>query len=287
MGYINYTLKATMSPRLTPRGSPQRPKTERLAAIERLLWWRGWVRRSDLMKRFGVSEIQASLDLRLFRKLNPGAMRYDRGAARYVAASRLSLKANAGQLDEAVDVMRFTERRADRGAWFQRAALPTRRIEGAIAQTVVRAILSESALHIHYASVNSNSFRWRWISPHALGHDGFRWHVRAFCHDERRFRDFVLGRFAATGDTGPAAGEPADDVEWTRSVELRLKVDPGLGAGQRRALELDFMLEAGQLKVQGPVALMTYALAALGVAADGGGLRPQFRLCESRISHVA
>jgi predicted DNA-binding transcriptional regulator YafY len=34
------------------------------------------------------------------------------------------------------------------------------------------------------------------IEPHALAHDGFRWHVRAFDRETKTFRNFVLGRLS-------------------------------------------------------------------------------------------
>ena len=35
---------------------------------------------------------------------------------------------------------------------------------------------------------------WRRITPHAFGYDGFRWHVRAYCHLDNKFKDFLLPR---------------------------------------------------------------------------------------------
>jgi hypothetical protein len=256
-----------------------RAKQERLAGIERLLWWRGWVRRGDLMQMFGVSRIQASLDLRLYRQRYPEALRYDASTARYVATSHLRLKTGTGEMEEALDVFAQTPRPATQGRWFAGVTLPARRVEKAIAQAVVRAVLGGLALHIRYASMHSNTFRWRWITPHAFGHDGFRWHVRAYCHDEREFRDFVLGRIAETGETSAAGVTAAEDVDWVRPSERQVMVDPQLGPAQRRALELDFLLKAGRLTINAPPALMIYALAALGLSEEGGSMPVRFRPC--------
>ena len=265
-----------MPGRKTPKRRMRRAKNERLTGIARLLWWRGWVRRSDLMRMFGISMVQASLDLRVYQQRNPGVLRYDRNAARYVATPRLRLSAGKGELEEAIEMLKQADRPHDSGPWFGQVKLPARRAEKKVTQAVVRAILSGAALHIRYASLHSNTFRWRWITPHALGHDGYRWHARAYCHDEREFRDFVLGRIAATGDTAPGAAKAADDKDWTQTVEKEVTLDASLGAAQRRALELDFLLTSGRLKITSSPALMIYALAALGLSEEGGSLPVRF-----------
>lgn len=48
----------------------------------------GFINREHLMKKFGVSEVQAAKDFTAFQRLNPKAMRYDTSAKRYVAVTR-------------------------------------------------------------------------------------------------------------------------------------------------------------------------------------------------------
>lgn len=250
-----------------------RARRERLVHIERLLWWRGWVRRKDLIGAFGISSLQASHDLRDYRALHPGVMRYDEKTARYVATPQLRRNdVGTGDLEEAARVLALAERPTAAGPWVGRIALPARRAEPEVARAVVRAIMGGQALRIRYASLHSNTFRWRWITPHALGYDGWRWHVRAYCGDEHDFRDFVLGRIAETAETGPAAAKPEDDHAWAKESAVAIEVSPGLGEAQKRALELDFTMKGGRLKLTASPALQHYALAALGLAEDG---RPQ------------
>ncbi len=249
-----------------------RSQQERLTHIEQLLWWRGWVRRNDLTRTFGISSIQASLDLRAYRARHPHALRYDQNAARYVATNKLRLSTGAGSLEEAAAVFAQMPRPAAAGPWIGRVTLPARRAVPEVAQAVVRAILAGHALRVRYASIHSNTFRWRWITPHSLGHDGYRWHVRAYCADEREFRDFVLGRIAETAETGLAAVKREDDTAWSSEATVHITPNPALGEAQRRALELDFIMKAGRLKLAATPALLHYALGALGLADDG---RPQ------------
>ena len=37
------------------------------------------------------------------------------------------------------------------------------------------------AIEVKYQSLSNPEPRWRWIAPHAVAFDGFRWHTRAFC----------------------------------------------------------------------------------------------------------
>ena len=52
------------------------------------------------------------------------------------------------------------------------------------------------------------------IEPHALAHDGFRWHARAFDRETGEFRDFVLGRLSKPGSAAEPRSRAADDAAW-------------------------------------------------------------------------
>lgn len=56
----------------------------RLAFIGHRLLASGTVNRRDLMRKFGISQPQASVDLRRFDEAHPGAMRYDKTRKTYV-----------------------------------------------------------------------------------------------------------------------------------------------------------------------------------------------------------
>lgn len=52
-------------------------------------------------------------------------------------------------------------------------------------------------VRVRYWSVNREKATLRELRPHAFGHDGCRWHLRAWCHDREDFRDFVIHEFDA------------------------------------------------------------------------------------------
>jgi hypothetical protein len=84
---------------------------ERLSFLERLAYWRGWVRRSDLVERFGVSVPQASADIAAYNKSNPRALRYDSSAKRYEGAPNMQCVLGAPDLGDGLTLFHgFTDR---------------------------------------------------------------------------------------------------------------------------------------------------------------------------------
>ncbi len=254
----------------------------RLAHVGQLLWWRGWVRRRDLVETFGISALQASHDLREFRNQYPGEMSYNQTEARYVATIQLRHKSDEpANLDEAAHILAQVPRPTSSGPWIGRVQLPARRADPTAARAVVRAIFAGQSLRIRYASIHSNTFRWRWITPHALGYDGWRWHTRAYCSDESAFRDFVIGRIAETAETGAPTAKPEDDLAWAEAADATVELSPALGEEQKRALKLDFMMNGDRLKLTASPALLHYTFAALGLAEDGNPQVPRFARVKS------
>lgn len=62
---------------------------QRLAFIERLLFWRGTINRRDLCDYYGISLPQATKDLVAYTSMNPGACEYDVRKKCYVAKARM------------------------------------------------------------------------------------------------------------------------------------------------------------------------------------------------------
>jgi predicted DNA-binding transcriptional regulator YafY len=116
---------------------------------------------------------------------------------------------------------------------------------------------------------------WRWISPHALGFDGFRWHARALCHIDRTYKDFLLPRILDIGDAGPGEGKAADDRSWNEFIILHIAPHPGLTPAQRRAVELDYGMKKGRLELRVRAALAYYARKRLGLDRAADAVKPQ------------
>ena len=176
----------------------------RLEFIEFRLFWEGGVNRSDLIDTFGVSVPQASKDLTHYQERAPQNAVYDKSARRYVAGPEFQPVFLDPDPDAYLMRLRsMAEGFADAGAnWL--AAPPDmdialtlrRKVDTEVLRSVLAAVREERSLDLHYQSMNRDrpDPAWRRITPHAFGFDGLRWHVRAWCHETERFKDFLLSR---------------------------------------------------------------------------------------------
>jgi predicted DNA-binding transcriptional regulator YafY len=261
---------------------------QRLEFIEFLLYWEGGLNRSDLIDRFSVSVPQASKDLATYRELAPENLEYDLSRKRYVSTSRfrpMFLKPNPdrylAQLKAISDgILQL------RDTWIAATPptgvvpVPTRRIDAEVLRGLLRAIRDQSAVHVEYQSMSPEhpDPLWRWITPHAFGFDGLRWHVRAYCHRQNRFLDFVLGRLLAAAECGPAGAQPQGDLLWQEIFDVVLEPNPELTDGQRSGVARDYGMTDGKLVVPVRYALLYYFNKRLrfdvGEALDGPHERP-------------
>ncbi|GAB4187935.1 MAG: WYL domain-containing protein [Thalassobaculales bacterium] len=253
----------------------------RLDFIEQALYWRGTINRADLVAAFGISPNQATADLARYQGLAPGNLAYDHRARHYVAAE--PFVPVLGPIDPAPLLARL--RLAGEGVTampgddaffpvppFDLAGPPGRRIDPAVLRAVLWAIRDRAALAVTYRSLSREAREPRVIEPHALAHDGFRWHARAWCRASGSFRDFVLGRIGEPRRCGPAAADPAGDADWHSICELVVMPHPRLGPAARAAIEADYGMQEGRLTLRVRQALAFYLKRRLGL-----DIRPEDR----------
>ena len=251
---------------------------QKLQFIEFRLFWDGHVNRSDLIEKFGVSPNQASGDLNRYIALAPDNMVYDKSGKTYVRSSAfkpLFLKPDATQyISQVRSVAEGIITPGD--AWigslpaFDATPSPARGIDPTVLRSIVIAIRRREAVEVLYQSMSSPDPEWRWIAPHALAFDGFRWHARS---DE--FRDFVISRILETRQTRAAKKQAVSDVAWEEVVTLKVGPHPELSPNQKRVIELDYGMEKGIATIQVRRALLYYALKRLGLDTDPSARKPQ------------
>lgn len=239
---------------------------QRLEFIEARLVWEGRINRSDIRQRFGVTVQQATADLQLYERIVPANVHYDRNAKTFVPGPHfqphfLRPMANRQLLQLAAIANGLVDARE---TWF--SDLPPVGVVPNLPRTVptltirwiLEAIRTRSAIEVGYQSVKRPDVIRRSIAPHALGYDGTRWHARAWCLKNRRFRDFVLSRITDTGSLTPSAVDPALDLKWATYVDLVLAPNPGLSEGARRSLAKEFNMTRGRLRLPTRVAMAFY-----------------------------
>ena len=252
---------------------------ERLRFVETCAWWKGLVQRQNLVGLFGISMAQASSDLQRYLEMNPGAFVYNLRQKRYEATAEMKCVMTRPRLDEAVARFLGGDARSTWTGWTDESegggcvailTMPVREAGAVVERRVFLAILNGLRIKVRYASVNSGKEEWRWLRPHALGHNGARWHVRAWCETNEDFRDFTMSRIAEVEWSREEAEPPAGDKDWEEWVTLRVIPHRGLKDEQRKAVERDYAMRNGVLKLKVRKAMEGYLRDRLGLAmADG------------------
>lgn len=270
--------------------------SERLRAIERAAWWRGFVQRQDVAEIFGVSLAQTSTDFQAYQALNPGALNYNLSAKRYESTESMKCVLHKPRLAEAVSQylggpaptavpgLAPAARGADRNdssgegaggdARCEVLQLPRRRADATVERLLFMALYQGLSIRGRYLSVGSGRARWRLLAPHAVAHDGWRWHVRAWCFEREDYRDFVIGRFENVAwPTRLQEHTPMqlpNDEAWHTIVTVKVKPNDALEASAKKALRMDYGLEGKQvLELRVRRAMLRYLLEALRLPMPG------------------
>ncbi|WP_192459249.1 WYL domain-containing protein [Musicola keenii] len=254
----------------------------RLQFIDFRLRWEGRINRTDLTGFFGLSIPQASLDISRYMEIAPGNMMYDRSAKTYVTTPEFQPVYPQSSAQRYLEELLATHTGiVDPDASFigsapdiDWASLPLRAVDEQTVECVIRAIRENMAITILYRSVEQPEDNTQLISPHALGYDGLRWHVRAYCHQQHRFTDFVLTRIVQTFDLKPSQIDITQDHEWHRMLTLVLAPHPALTAAQQRIVEMDYDMVNGQTRFNCRQAFLRYTLQRLGLGPATGNALP-------------
>lgn len=251
----------------------------RLEFIDFRLRWEGHLNRADLTGFFGISVPQASLDLAKYIELAPKNLAYDRSARRYVAgADFVPLYPTTGRPSKYLNELLATVTGVlDPGSsllgWTPPTGLvptPGRQVAVAVLGGLLKAIREGSCVEVVYQSMSRVEPTTRCLSPHAVAHDGFRWHVRAYCHTRERFLDFVIARILEVGASPEVSRLADEDVEWHNLVKVVLTANPALPKPHRRAVELDYGMSKGEVVLECRQALLFYLLQHLRLDAEYG-----------------
>ena len=245
---------------------------ERQLFIERLAWWKGVVNRGDVRDVFGISAAQASADLQGYQEMNPTALAYNVRAKRYEAGENMVCVMHEPRIEEAVSLFLGVgvpgvclAGRMQSAATVDFFRPLVREADAVVQRRVFLAIDQGRMLRVKYWSVNSSRGSLREIAPHALGHDGYRWHVRAWCIENGEFRDFVLSRMEVAEWPGDVFTAPVVDEEWERMETVVLQPHPELDEERKKGIIRDYGMKGGKLKVEVRAAMKEYFLRHWGV----------------------
>lgn len=250
----------------------------RLEFIEFRLLWEGGVNRSDIVDTFDVSVPQASKDLALYQERAPDNVVYDKRGKRYVPSrhfepiflkpepeSYLSrLRSLAEETVQAEESWIGTPPTTDI------ALTPRRQVDVGVLKAILAAVRGNHSIEIQYQSMSRDQAepQWRRVTPHAFGHDGFRWHVRAYCHSTSKFKDFLLPRILALGSVGEPGAPATQDRQWVETFNIEIGPHPGLTANQKAVVAKDYGMTNGRAVLSVRYAMLFYVLKRLGLLGD-------------------
>ena len=245
----------------------------RLAFIDFRLQWDGHINRGDLTEFFGISVPQASLDIARYTAVAPQNLVYNRSSREYRTTENFQPISSESQPQRYLsELLGSATGILDSGGSFigwsppvESIPRPGRIVEAITLAAVLKAIREGTGLKIVYQSMSRPEPSPRIISPHAFANDGFRWHVRAYCHSRCEFLDFVLGRILEVHEAEPVGKSPVEDTEWNKVLTLVLTSHPELSNGKRRAIEMDYGMRNGEVELQCRQALLFYTLRSLGL----------------------
>lgn len=262
---------------------PRWPIERRLEFIDFRLYWDGRVNRSDLVRFFGISVPQASADLARYQLTAPENVVYDKSAKTYVVGpnykptfftpsadaylAQLRLLASGILSEEQTSVLQPPA--------FSVMPILRRRLAPELLRGVLQSVRGGLALEVRYQSLSRPEPMWRWISPHALGFDGFRWHLRAWCHERNSFLDFVIARILEVRGAKESEVDPKGDSGWHQEVTLRIGPHPKLKGGAREAIELDYGMVDGVVELTTRACLSAYVERFLGLDLDPKTIPPE------------
>ena len=262
-----------------PRWSAER----RFEFIEFRLFWTGRLNRSDLMETFSLSTQQASVDISEYLEGRKSNLSYDRKARCYRRGKNFRPRYYEPDVAGFLTQLRAVKDGlvGEDQSWlgvlpdYAGTPIPARGVNPEVLRDVYLALIDAKALTITYQSLSRLEPTLRVIEPHALAHDGFRWHARAFCRNDRVFKDFLLSRILETGEMTDRQADSADDHAWREEVVLQIGPHPDLSDAQKRVFEMDYGMIDGVADIPVRRALLYYALKRLGLDTDPSARRPQ------------
>lgn len=244
-------------------------RKKRLEYLEHKLYWAGKINRGDLTEKFGISIPQASVDFTKYQEVAPQNTIYNASAKYYEPTESFSpkfieLSADAYFSFELSSPIRsITTCESD---YIAETPNPSRFINSKVLRTLVQAIKNKQVVSVDHRSFNNpQPGNHRLISPHAFGTDGSRWHVRAYCHKNNTFKDFVIGRIVSAVVESHSDIDVNSDHKWFDFMEVLIEPNPTLSDDQKNIVAMDYGMTDHKLKFKCRIALLFYLMKKLGI----------------------
>ena len=244
-------------------------RQRRLEYLEHKLYWEGKIRRVNLTEKFEISIPQASVDIKKYQEEAPQNIAYNASAKYYEPTELFSPKFIELSADAyfSYELSSPTKSIATcESDYIAATPNPSRVINLKVLRTLVQAIKNKQVVSVDHRSFNNpQPGNTRLISPHAFGTDGSRWHVRAYCHKNNTFKDFVIGRIASAVMVSHSDIDVNSDHKWFNFMEVLIGPNPTLSDDQKNVVAMDYGMTDLKLKFKCRIALLYYLMKKLGI----------------------
>ncbi|PCJ15212.1 MAG: WYL domain-containing protein [Gammaproteobacteria bacterium] len=251
-------------------------RLERFRLLEIISLWEGRLTTATLRNAFGISRQQASKDINTYLKdIAADNLNYDKSLKCYVPTDDFKPVFTSGQASEYLTWLQTQQQcvallggqSTPSPQFTEIISLQSHAISPEILRPLIAAIRNQGTLQADYISLSSQRIKTRTLTPHTLVNNGIRWHVRAYCHDQEEFRDFVISRFQNTPqahialDTESSSRSSKDqDHQWQQQVTLQIIPNPKLSQIQQQIIAKDYGMHDHQLTLTTKAALVQYCL---------------------------
>lgn len=272
---------------------------QRLATLELLLLWEGFLNRSRLASLLGLGDIRASQLIQEFRIKYPRWLTWNSKSRSYHATHEAyaAKRPDRARLDNSTSLTNYLglvglpyvtadkEAAETVCAAFPDLSPPKPQIFASLSQ----AIRSQNAVEISYRSMNEPAAHRRVISPHHLVRAGRRWHVRAFSSKNQDFRDYALGRIVNVSPLDFSLERTVEaDKAWITKVPVRLVAHPDLSAEQESLIRFEYFNDTAARVVTCRGALVAYFIQDARAATDiKRQFPPDYQLAVANMEEVS
>jgi hypothetical protein len=226
--------------------------TRRYAYIETRLYWGEGLTATNLGQTFGIARQNAQAVITNYRSKYPDNIQYDARRKRHIMGDCFKpcyIRIEPEKYLEYVRGVDAISRYWAADDWnevliedVERQLQPS--IKSKTVQLILAAIQNEKTVSVLYHS-NYNELR-RTLSPHHLVYVNHRYHVRAYCHLEKKFLDFTLARIKSINTSSSLWNHALDDEDWHQYFTYCFKINPKLPEVVQLMLKIDYQLEQDQ-----------------------------------------
>jgi len=209
---------------------------QQLRFVEQVIWWNGTLSRSEIIEKFRVSPQQATAIIQSYLEINPKAMKYSLKIRKYYADPQMKCVFKTPSFAD--EILSDEERL---GGMLH----PLKKIAPEIPRNLIVAMRQNKSLKLTYQHTKASEPETRRIIPHAFGHDGVRYLVRAWCESRLSFQDFFLLKISSIDwPDVDVTTELPEDKYWNIWDEVRVKINDFVNDDIKEELMNDYDLES-------------------------------------------